>query len=81
VLLDDPELLFGSQNVVMVVGEEKLDSIDSKAFMAVVAAVNRELTEDAIVDMNAQVTDGRDDGEVAKDFLRSVGLMDPLDLD
>ena len=81
VLLEDPELLFGSQNVVMVVGENKLDSIDSEAFMSVVDAVNRELTEDAMVEMNAQVTQGRDDSEVAVAFLRSVGLMTPLDLD
>ncbi len=80
-LLEDPELLFGSQNVVMVVGEDKLDSIDADAFMSVVDAVNRELTEDAMVEMNAQVTQGRDDSEVAVAFLRSVGLMTPLNLD
>ncbi len=80
-LLEDPELLFGSQNVVMVVGEDKLDSIDSDAFMAVVNAVNRELTEEDMVSMNAAVTNGRDDHDVAVDFLRSVGLMTPLDLD
>jgi len=80
-LLEDPELLFGSQNVVMVVGEDKLDSIDSDAFMAVINAVNRELTEEAMVAMNAAVTNGRDDREVAVDFLRSVGLMTPLNLD
>jgi osmoprotectant transport system substrate-binding protein len=81
VLLDDPELLFGSQNVVMVVGEEKLDSIDSEAFMTVIDTVNQELTEEAVVAMNAKVTDGQDDRRVAVDFLRSVGLMTPLDLD
>ena len=80
VVLEDPQLLFGSQNVVMVVGEEKLDSIDADAFMTVVDAVNSELTEDAMVAMNAQVTEGRDDSSVAVSFLRSVGLMQPLDL-
>ena len=60
-LLDDPELLFGSQNVVMVVGEDKLDSIDADAFLNVVDTVNAELSEDAMVRMNAEVTDGRDD--------------------
>ena len=49
----------------MVVSEDKLDSIDADAFLRVVDAVNRELTEDAMVDMNAEVTEGRDDGEVA----------------
>jgi osmoprotectant transport system substrate-binding protein len=79
-VLEDPELLFGSQNVVMVVGEEKLGSIDADAFMTVVDAVNHELTEEAMVAMNAQVTEGRDDADVAAAFLRSAGLMQPLDL-
>jgi len=77
-LLEDPDLLFGSQNVVMVVSEDKLDSIDEDAFMHVVDTVNAELTEDVIIDLNAEVTDGRDDGEVARGFLRRVGLMTPL---
>jgi osmoprotectant transport system substrate-binding protein len=77
-LLDDPELLFGSQNVVMVVDEGKLDSLDSEAFMNVVDTVNSELTEDAMVDMNAEVTDGRSEVDVARSFLRRVGLMTPL---
>ena len=77
-LLDDPELLFGSQNVVMVVGEDKLDRIDADAFLDVVDAVNRELTEEAMVRMNAEVTDGRSDETVAREFLRSVDLDRPL---
>jgi osmoprotectant transport system substrate-binding protein len=81
VLLDDPELLFGSQNVVMVVGEDKLDSIDAEAFMTVIDTVNQELTEEAMVAMNAKVTEGKDEHRVAVDFLRDVGLMTPLDLD
>jgi len=77
-LLDDPELLFGSQNVVMVVDEGKLDSIDSEAFMNVIDTVNSELSEDAMVQMNAEVTDGRSEVDVARSFLRRVGLMTPL---
>jgi osmoprotectant transport system substrate-binding protein len=80
-ILEDPELLFGSQNVVMVVGEDKLDSIDAEAFLTVIERVNAELTEDAMVRMNAQVTDGRDEVDVARSFLRSVDLTTPLDLD
>ena len=79
-VLDDPELLFGSQNVVMVVGEDKLSSIDADAFMTVVDTVNSQLTEDAMVAMNAEVLEGRDDEAVALSFLRSVGLMEPLNL-
>jgi osmoprotectant transport system substrate-binding protein len=77
-LLDDPELLFGSQNVVMVVGKDKLDSIDADAFLNVVDTVNEALDEDAMVRMNAQVTDGASDEKVAAEFLRSVGLDEPI---
>lgn len=79
-LLEDPDLLFGSQNVAMVVSEDKLERIDGEAFLTVVDAVNAELTEDAMVAMNAEVTDGREPADVARDFLRSVDLTTPLDL-
>jgi osmoprotectant transport system substrate-binding protein len=78
VLLDDPELLFGSQNVVMVVSRDKLASIDAEAFLRVVDTVNRSLTEDAMIDLNAEVTAGRDDQEAATAYLRGAGLMQPL---
>lgn len=78
VLLKDPDLLFGSQNVTMVVSKDKLERIDSAHFLSVVDAVNAKLTTDAIVDMNAEVTAGREDSEVARDFLRSVDLSTPL---
>ena len=77
-LLEDTELLFGSQNVVMVVGEDKLDSIDADAFMDVVDAVNAELVDEAVAAMNAEVTDGRSDEVVARELLRSTGLDEPL---
>jgi len=63
-----------------VVGEDKLSSIDADAFMTVVNTVNSQLTEDAMVSMNAQVTEGRDDEAVAVSFLQGVGLMEPLNL-
>lgn len=79
-LLEDPERLFGSQNVAMVVGQDKLDSIDADAFLAVVDAVNRTLTEKTMIDLNAQVLEGRDESAVAAGHLRSVDLMTPLNL-
>jgi osmoprotectant transport system substrate-binding protein len=77
-VLDDPELLFGSQNAVMTVDADKLERIGRKRFLQVVNAVNRRLTQDVIVDMNAAVTNGQDDGEVARRFLREAGLLRPL---
>jgi glycine betaine/choline ABC-type transport system substrate-binding protein len=62
----------------MVVSEDKLESIDADAFLRVVDAVNSALTEDDMVQMNAEVTEGGDDRAVATRFLRSVGLMEPL---
>jgi osmoprotectant transport system substrate-binding protein len=80
-LLSDPKLLFGSQNVVMTVNQAKIDSVGGKKFLAVVSAVNRRLTQDDMVDMNAQVTEGETDEDVAGRFLRDAGLMQPMRLD
>jgi osmoprotectant transport system substrate-binding protein len=77
-LLEDPELLFGSHNVVMVVGKDDLERVDARAFLRVVDTVNSELTEEAMVRMNAEVTEGRSDEVVAREFLRSVGLDRPI---
>ncbi|HEX2105901.1 MAG TPA: glycine betaine ABC transporter substrate-binding protein [Solirubrobacteraceae bacterium] len=77
-VLDDPELLFGSQNAVMTVDADKLERIGRERFLQVVNAVNRRLTQDVIVDMNAAVTNGQEDGEVARRFLREAGLLQPL---
>ncbi|WP_082534041.1 glycine betaine ABC transporter substrate-binding protein [Marmoricola sp. Leaf446] len=75
-LLEDPERLFGSQNVVMVVGEEKLAEIDDERFLAVVDSVNELLTEDVMVDLNAAVEQGRDEESVARTFLRENDLLE-----
>jgi osmoprotectant transport system substrate-binding protein len=74
-LLEDTELLFGSQNAVMVVDAEELERIGRDEFLRVVDAVNSRLARDVIVEMNAAVTQGQDDGEVARRFLRDVGLL------
>jgi osmoprotectant transport system substrate-binding protein len=78
-VLEDPEALFGSQNAVMVVDADKLDSVGQEQFLRVVEAVNRLLTTDVIVGLNKAVNDGGDDGEVARSFLRSKGLLEPLE--
>ena len=80
-ILKDPKLLFGSQNVVMTVREDKLKSVGGKKFIAVVSAVNRRLTQDDMVDMNAEVTGGERDEDVARRFLRDAGLMEPMRLE
>jgi osmoprotectant transport system substrate-binding protein len=74
-VLEDPELLFGSQNVVMVVDADKLERVGREEFLRVVDAVNRRLTSSEMVEMNAAVTEGQDDGEVARRFLREAGLL------
>lgn len=75
-LLEDPERLFGSQNVVMVVGEEKLSTIDDERFLGVIDSVNEVLTEEAVVDLNAEVEQGRPEEVVARAFLRDQDLLD-----
>jgi glycine betaine/choline ABC-type transport system substrate-binding protein len=76
-VLADPELLFGSQNVVMTVDSRKLDVVGAQRFLAVVDTVNRSLTQEAIVAMNAAVTNGQSDVEVARRYLRDAGLLEP----
>jgi osmoprotectant transport system substrate-binding protein len=78
-VLDDPELLFGSQNVVMTVDADKLERVGRDKFLRVVDEVNGRLTQDGIVEMNADVTAGQDEGQVAERFLRQAGLLDPID--
>lgn len=78
VLLEDPEQLFGAQNVALAVSQDKLERIDSDRFLQIVAAVNDELTEDVVIALNGEITDGRDEADVAREFLRDVGLATPL---
>ena len=80
-VLADPQLLFGSQNVVMTVDSTKLRTVGERKFLAVVDAVNNRLTQDVIVGLNAAVTGGRPDTDVARQFLRDEGLLVPLRLD
>jgi osmoprotectant transport system substrate-binding protein len=77
-VLEDPKLLFGSQNVVMVVGNDELDRVGGDDFLAVVDSVNRVLTEDVMVELNTAVVEGQDEAEVADQFLNSTGLDEPI---
>ena len=79
-VLADPELLFGSQNVVMTVDTAKLQVVGEQKFLAVVEAVNRTLTQEVIVGLNAAVTDGQPDVDVARRYLRDAGLLEPIRL-
>jgi osmoprotectant transport system substrate-binding protein len=79
-VLADPQLLFGSQNVVMTVDSSKLKVVGERKFLAVVDAVNARLSQDVIVGMNAAVTAGRADADVARQFLRDEGLLEPIRL-
>jgi osmoprotectant transport system substrate-binding protein len=74
-VLEDPEKLFGSQNAVMVVDEGKLDRIGKENFLRVVDDVSSRLTFDAILEMNAAVSSGQDEAEVARRFLIDRGLL------
>ena len=80
-VLEDTELLFGSQNVVMTVDADKLERVGRETFLRVVNAVNRRLTTDVIVEMIGAVTNGQDDGDVAARFLRQAGLLRPIGSD
>jgi osmoprotectant transport system substrate-binding protein len=77
-VLSDPKLLFGSQNAVLVVGQDDLKRIGGDTFMKVVDTVNARLTEDVMVGLNTEVTQGQSEVEVAGRFLEREGLTKPL---
>jgi hypothetical protein len=61
----------------MTVDSAKLEIVGKAKFLAVVDAVNRSLTQDAIVGLNAAVTNGQSDVEVSRRYLRDAGLLEP----
>lgn len=70
VVLDDPQSLFGSDNVVPLVRSEKADSVK-----AALNAVSAKLDTTSLADMVKQVVvDKKDTNEVAKTWLASAGL-------
>jgi osmoprotectant transport system substrate-binding protein len=74
-LLEDPEGVFGYQNVLFVINTDKLEALGGDAFMDIINDVNAELTGKAMQRMNAAVDlDGKDPGAVAAAFLQTNGL-------
>ncbi|WP_020143870.1 ABC transporter substrate-binding protein [Terracoccus sp. 273MFTsu3.1] len=70
VVLEDPQSLFGSDNVVPLVRSDKADSLK-----AVLNAVSAKLDTTSLADMVKQVVvDKKDASEVAKTWLASAGL-------
>jgi len=70
VVLDDPQSLFGSDNVVPLVRTDKAESLK-----AVLNAVSAKLDTTSLADMVKQVVvDKKDASEVAKTWLASAGL-------
>jgi osmoprotectant transport system substrate-binding protein len=75
-ILEDTEELFANQHVALVVNEERLKSVGGEKYMSVVNAVNRELSQSAIIDLNGQVDlDKRNPADVARQFLQQRGLV------
>jgi osmoprotectant transport system substrate-binding protein len=71
VVLEDPELLFGSDNVVPLVREDVAGSVQ-----APLDAVSAKLDTSALADMVKQVVvDKKDASVVAKEWLTSAGLV------
>ena len=75
-VLEDTKRLFGYQHAVLLVNEKMLNSLGGDKFMSVVNAVNKELTQSAIIELNGQVDlDKRDPADVARQFLQERGLV------
>jgi osmoprotectant transport system substrate-binding protein len=74
-VLEDPEGVFGFQNVYFVIDKDKLGELGGDEFMGVINDVNKLLTEDAMTSMNAAVDlDKKKPADVAKQFLDANGL-------
>lgn len=75
-VLEDTEGLFGYQHAALVIGEKKLDSLGGDKFIGVIDAVNKQLTQSVMIDLNAAVDlDGREPAEVAAEFLKQRNLF------
>jgi len=74
-VLEDPEGVFGFQNVYFVINKDTLGELGGDEFMTVINDVNKLLTEDAMTSMNAAVDlDKKKPADVAKAFLDANGL-------
>ena len=75
-VLEDPEGVFGFQNVYFVINKDKYEALGGQEFMDVVNSVNKLLTEDAMTSMNAAVDlDKKKPADVAKAFLEANNLL------
>jgi osmoprotectant transport system substrate-binding protein len=75
-VLEDPEGVFGFQNVVFVIDQAKLEELGGDDFMNVINEVSALLTNDAMTAMNAAVDiDKQEPADVAREFLEANGLV------
>jgi osmoprotectant transport system substrate-binding protein len=75
-VLEDPEGVFGFQNVYFVINKDKYDALGGQEFMDVVNSVNALLTEEAMTSMNAAVDlDKKKPADVAQAFLEANNLL------
>ena len=76
VVLADTQLLFGFQHVVLLITEQMLNSLGGEKFLRVVNAVNKEVTQATVIELNTAVDiDKRDPTDVARQFLQERGLV------
>ena len=75
-VLEDPEGVFGFQNVYFVINKDKYDALGGQEFMDVINSVNKLLTEEAMTSMNAAVDlDKKKPADVAQQFLQANELL------
>jgi osmoprotectant transport system substrate-binding protein len=74
-VLEDPEGVFGFQNVYFVINKDKYEALGGQEFMDVINSVNKLLTEEAMTSMNAAVDlDKKKPADVAQAFLDANNL-------
>jgi osmoprotectant transport system substrate-binding protein len=75
-VLEDPQGVFGFQNVYFVINKDKYDALGGQEFMDIINSVNALLTEEAMTSMNAAVDlDKKKPADVAQQFLQANELL------
>jgi osmoprotectant transport system substrate-binding protein len=75
VVLKDPKGVFGFQNILFVINNDKYEALGGTAFMDIINKVNALLTAEAMRSMNSAVDiDKKQPADVAKAFLEANGM-------
>ncbi len=75
-VLEDPERVFGYQHLALVIDDDTLAALGGADFMKSIEDVNKELTQDVMIELNGAVDlKDQDPADVAESLLREKNLL------